>query len=240
MTFGTRGGRLVIALHGAVANGATWIPLSRELAPEYELWAPDLPGHGRHRDVPFALAASLASIARLVASAAPRRPILAGDSLGGYLALAAGARLGDALAGIVAGGCTWSMNGAGGWLARASDLPPRALEAMLGTARIEALAGALVARVTDAETARAIVAAGMRSRARSESLRELAGMDLVPLVRAIPVPIVFVNGRFDWPTRAGERALLAVARAGSLELGACGHGVGIFDAPAFARALRRM
>lgn len=234
---GAPGGMLVIALHGAVANGATWLPLARVLEPTYELWMPDLPGHGAFRNVPFTLADSLAAIAELVERAAPRRPILAGDSLGGYLALAAAARLGDAIGGVVAGGCTWSMHGFGGWLARASDLPPRALERLLGTARIEGFANALVPHVTDAITACAIVAGGLRARARSESLRELAGMDLVPLVRAITVPVVFINGRFDWPTRAGERALRAAARDGSLVLGSSGHGVGIFDAAAFARAI---
>lgn len=233
----TRTGSLVIALHGAVANAATWLPLRRALAPDVELWTPDLPGHGARRDEPFTLAASFRTIDALAERAAPRRPILAGDSLGGYLALAAGARLGPAVAGIVAGGCTWSMHGFGGWLARASDVLPQALEHALGSKRIDALASALTRRVTDAATARAIVAGGLRSRARSESLRELAGMDLEPLVRAISAPIVFVNGRFDWPTRAGERDLLRAARDASLVIGSSGHGVGIFDAPAFARAI---
>lgn len=228
---------LVIALHGAVGNGATWLPLRRALSRDVELWAPDLPGHGTRRDEPFTLAASLHAIQALVQRAAPQRPILAGDSLGGYLAIAAGARLGTAVTGIVAGGCTWSMTGFGGWLARASDVLPRALENLVGPERIEALASALVGRVTDPETAAAVVAGGLRGRARSESLRELAGMDLEPLVRAIAVPIVFVNGRFDWPTRAGEAGLVRAARNASLVLGASGHGVGIFDAPAFARAI---
>ncbi|MBD5603482.1 MAG: alpha/beta fold hydrolase, partial [Candidatus Eremiobacteraeota bacterium] len=72
------GAPLVILLHGAVANRDTWLPLARAVAPDVELWCPDLPGHGAHRDVPFTLAVALSDVADLVARAAPRRPVLAG------------------------------------------------------------------------------------------------------------------------------------------------------------------
>ncbi|MBD5655925.1 MAG: hypothetical protein IAI50_12205, partial [Candidatus Eremiobacteraeota bacterium] len=154
------------------------------------------------------------------------------------VALAAAARAGDAIAGVVAGGCTWTMTGAAGALARASDLPVAALTKLVGPARMLAFAETLVPRVTDAPTARAIVAAGLRLEARGESLRELAGFDLVAIVREIRVPIAFVNGRYDWPTRAGEGGLLRAARDASLVIAPrCGHGVGILDPQTFARAL---
>ena len=46
-----------------------------------------------------------------------------GDSLGGYLVLAAGAQLGDAVAGVVAGSCTFAMRGLAGAVARMSLVP---------------------------------------------------------------------------------------------------------------------
>ena len=234
---GTPGGALIIAIHGAVANRQTWLPLASRLPDGVELWCSDLPGHGDRRGEPFTLASALRAIDALVGEAGSRRVIVAGDSLGGYLALAAAAR-GDArIAGVVAGGCSWSMTGWRGVLARASDLPPRAIEAIVGSARVESLAAAVLPRVTDASTARAIVEGGLRARARSESLRELAGIDVVALAGAIDVPIAIVNGIFDWPTRAQEGAMVRAARDAALVLGRCGHGVGFLAPQVFADAI---
>lgn len=214
------------------------MPLSRALAPGFELWCPDLPGHGARSDEPFVLERAVADVATLVAAAAPRPAILAGDSLGGYVALAAAATQPRGVAAVVAGGCTWSMTGLGGALARLSDVPPELLARALGPRRTRRLFEALVARVCAPDDARAIVRAGVRVASRGESLRELAGLDLVAVVRALAMPVVFVNGRFDWPTRAGEGALLRAARDGRLVVSPrSGHGVGIFDPPAFARAI---
>ncbi len=199
---------------------------------------PDLPGHGSRRDEPFTLAVALATVLQLVRDAAPRKPILAGDSLGGYVALLAAAAAGDAVAGVVAGGCTWSMHGVAGALARASDLPVTMLERLLGAGALEALATRALPRLTDPETSRAIADAGLRVASRSESLRELAGLDLFALVRRIEVPIVFVNGAWDWPTRAGEAALVRTARDASVVVvPRTGHGVGLLAPAAFAAAI---
>jgi pimeloyl-ACP methyl ester carboxylesterase len=231
-------GTVAIALHGAVANRKTWLPLARVLPGGVELWCPDLPGHGARRDEPFVLESALATVTALVTRAAPRRVILAGDSLGGYVALIAAARNTAGVAAVVAGGFTWSMAGIAGALARASDVPVRFLETFAGDARIERFVAASVPRFTDADTAAEIVRAGLRVRSRSESLAELAGLDLVAHVRTLRVPIVFVNGARDWPTRAGERMLLRAARDSVLVLGPhAGHGVGLLDPATFARAL---
>ncbi len=231
-------GIIAIALHGAVANRKTWLPLSRVLASGIELWCPDLPGHGSRGDEPFALESALVTVTGLVARARPRRVILAGDSLGGYVALLAAARSSDAVHAVVAGGCTWSMAGIAGALARASDAPVRLLETIVGDARLEQWLAASVARFTDAESAAEIVRLGLRVRSRSESLAELAGLDLVAHVRTLTVPIVFVNGARDWPTRAGERMLLRAAPRAALVLGPkAGHGVGLLDPSTFARAI---
>ncbi len=235
--YGTPGGALVIAIHGAVANRKTWLPLVSQLPAGIEVSCADLPGHGDRRAEPFTLESALVSIDALLREDGSRRAIVAGDSLGGYLALAAAARGNPRIAGVVAGGCSWSMTGWRGALARASDLPPRALEAIVGSTRIEALAAAVLPRFTDAATARAIVAGGLRARARSESLRELEGIDVVALARAIEVPLAIVNGVFDWPTRAQEGAMVRAASDATLVIGRSGHGVGILAPKTFADAI---
>jgi pimeloyl-ACP methyl ester carboxylesterase len=236
--YGTPGGPLVIALHGAVANRKTWLPLANVLPPHFELWCPDLPGHGARRDEAFTREAALETVAALVALARPRRVVLAGDSLGGYLALEAGARIPHGIGGIVAGGCTWSMTGFGGVLARASDLPARLLERMLGEARLEAVGLALLRRFVGPDCAELIASAGLRLQSRPESLEELRGVDLERIVAQIRVPIAFVNGANDWPTRAGEGALLAAARSAERVIApGVGHGVGLLAPGTFAIAI---
>jgi pimeloyl-ACP methyl ester carboxylesterase len=239
--YGSPGMPLVILVHGAVANRKTWLPVARELSARFEVWCPDLPGHGSRRSENFTLAGALEAVAALVADARPPHAIVAGDSLGGYVALASAARDPIGVAAVVAGGCTWTMTGAYGALARASDVPVALLTRAIGRDRMLRASESLVPLVADPDVAREIVGTGLRLESRSESLRELAGLDLVALVREIRVPIAFVNGRYDWPTRAGERALLHATSDASLAISPrCGHGVGLLDAPLFARTIEAL
>jgi pimeloyl-ACP methyl ester carboxylesterase len=60
---------LLVALHGWLLAGRLWTPLADALAPDWELWAPDLPGFGQ-RVRPRGLHANLASYGRWLAQAA--------------------------------------------------------------------------------------------------------------------------------------------------------------------------
>ncbi len=239
--YGSPGAPLAILVHGAVANRKTWLPVARQLSSRLEVWCPDLPGHGSRRSETFSLAGALDTVASLVVQARPRGAIVAGDSLGGYVALALAAREHTGVVGVVAGGCTWTMTGLHGILARASDAPVTLLTRVVGRERMLRASESLVPLVASPDVAREIVAAGLRIESRAESLRELAGLDLATLVREIRVPIAFVNGRYDWPTRGGERALVRAARDASLAISPrCGHGVGLLDAPFFARTIEAL
>ena len=96
---------LLVALHGWLLAGRLWTPLAEALAPDWELWAPDLPGFGQ-RQRPRGLHANLASygrwLAQVVREQAGDGPIvLMGHSLGGSVALHAAPHLGDQLVGLV-------------------------------------------------------------------------------------------------------------------------------------------
>lgn len=237
--YGTPDKPLVIAIHGAVANRKTWLPFVRVARTEYEIWCPDLPGHGARRNESFTIAAACETAEALIAEARPRKPILIGDSLGGYLALMLANRFGERLTGVVAGGCTWTMIGIWGTLARASDLLPKLLENVLGPSRVERAIAKVVPRFTDREAADAILEAGMRLAARSESLRALAGLDLAAIVREIRIPLVFSNGSRDWPTRAGEAMLLRANHRARLVLAdGTGHGMGLLAPAVMLKAVR--
>jgi len=95
-----------VALHGWLLAGRLWDPLIRELAPDWQMWAPDLPGFGL-RERPRGLQPSLAAYGRWVAEQclerlpSGRSVVLLGHSLGGSIATHAAAPLGDRLAGLV-------------------------------------------------------------------------------------------------------------------------------------------
>lgn len=96
---------LLVFLHGWLLSGRLWQPLVKELEPQWDCWAPDLPGFG-DRPRPRQLQPTLASFGRWLAEqarhqAAGRPLVLVGHSLGGSVALHAAAGLGNQLVGLV-------------------------------------------------------------------------------------------------------------------------------------------
>ena len=97
---------LLVALHGWLLSGRLWQPLQQQLAPEWMLQAPDLPGFGK-RPRPRGLQPNLASYGRWVAEhcleqlAPGQGVVLLGHSLGGSIATHAAAALGERLQGLV-------------------------------------------------------------------------------------------------------------------------------------------
>lgn len=219
----------VIAVHGAAVNGATWLPLERLVPAGVEVIADDLPGHGRRRDEPFDFASAVGGIVATARSASPRT-VLVGDSLGGYLVLAAAAQLGDAIAGVVAGSCTFAMRGLAGAVARISLVP--------GTVIPPAAVRALIRRICEPDIARAIEARGLAPAMRNITLRALIGHDVLADVRTIRVPVTFIVGAWDIPIvwNAMRFSRAAIAGRVIVEPGAP-HGVGILRPAAFARAI---
>ena len=222
----------VIAVHGAAVNGATWLPLERLLPACIELIADDMPGHGARRDEPFDVASAVAGIVAAARSAGPRT-VLVGDSLGGYLVLAAGAQLGDAIAGVVAGSCTFAMRGLAGAVARISLVPGMLIPP--GAVRT------LIYRICEPDIARAIEARGLAPAMRNVTLRALFGHDVLADVRAIRVPITFIVGGLDVPIVWNAARFSRAAVAGHVVVEpSAPHGVGILRPAAFARAIASM
>jgi len=227
-----------------VANGATWLPLARRLGPRFSVAMPDLAGHGRRRGERFRFDAALDEIAATIARA-QKPPILVGDSLGGYLALAVAARAGDAIAGLVVGGCTYPLNGVAGRLSALTDLCADGLMNLLGAARLDRLLARSFVRLTASldlgSDAIAIGARGFAVSTRGETLRALLGRDFLALAQAIRVPTVFVNGALDYPIRFGESAFCRAVPGARLAIApGVGHGVGLLYPQTFADAIERL
>ena len=222
----------IVAIHGAVANAATWIPLQRATKDFAVVLALDLPGHGTRRHETFDLESAIASLTAIVHAQSVERPtLLAGDSLGGYLALAVAARLGDAVNGVLAGSCTYPMRGIAGAAARAS----------LGAGRLvpDRIIRAVIERSCAADVAAAIRARGLAPAMRDITLRALLGRDVRADIAAVRAPIVFLDGALDVPIVWYARAFARTARDGrAVIVPFATHGVGLSHPEVFATAAR--
>lgn len=97
---------LLVLVHGTRFDAREWTGYA-ELVPEAELRAVDLPGHGTRAGRPYTSEAALVVVEHAMADVEPGRPVvLAGHSLGGYVAAAYAHRHPDRLAGLVLIGAT--------------------------------------------------------------------------------------------------------------------------------------
>lgn len=195
--------RLVL-IHGTRMSHRQWAPYA-ELLPRAEVVAPDLPGHGSRLGETFTTDAAVAVIADAVAGAAPGQPVvLAGHSLGGYLASVYAATHPDRLAALVLIGASADPGSRAAvvYKAFAAVLPRIGYERMgggvdrllrrLGTPEEQLPEHAAYATMADAWTA--------------------VMQDCRPaLLSAVDCPVVLVNGQYD-QMRIGVRQFRAHCR----------------------------
>ncbi|MGO0062959.1 alpha/beta fold hydrolase [Brevibacillus fluminis] len=95
-------GTALLLLHGFCGSHAYWDKVVPELAKEYRVLAPDLPGHGgtSHVEGAETIDAMADEVKFLLDQAGADKVILLGHSLGGYLALSFAQRYRDRLLGF--------------------------------------------------------------------------------------------------------------------------------------------
>jgi pimeloyl-ACP methyl ester carboxylesterase len=88
------GPNVVVGLHGITATSESWKPVARRLGEEWTLVAPDLRGRGRSAGVgpPYGLTQHADDVAALVESTGASPVVVAGQSMGAYVAVVAAAR----------------------------------------------------------------------------------------------------------------------------------------------------
>lgn len=93
----------VIAIHGGTSSHRVWYPIARALAGRVRLIAPDFRGANASEAVgpPFGLRAHADDVRRIADRFDARRVVLAGWSLGGFIAANAAERLGERAIGSV-------------------------------------------------------------------------------------------------------------------------------------------
>lgn len=201
----------VVLVHGVRTSSAIW---AEQVAALTRLGHPfatvDLPGHGTRTDERFTLDSAMAAIDDAVRSL-PQPPLLVGLSLGGYTSLAYAARNSGAVAGVFLSGCSTEIRG---WPLRRY----RRVSRVVARAMRKATDGWHV--VTDMLTA-------LHGYSSLTDLRRLP----------VPLPVWFVNGRWD-VLRLGERRLLAARPGARLAvLDRAGHDVNSHVPATFNRYL---
>jgi pimeloyl-ACP methyl ester carboxylesterase len=84
---GQRTNPAIIFLHGGGLSSTSWLPVIERLG-EFYCLAPDLPEHGRSKDVPYSISASAEGAAEVIRSKVPsRKAHVVALSLGGPAAL---------------------------------------------------------------------------------------------------------------------------------------------------------
>ena len=182
--------RLVL-LHGTRMSRAQWGPY-RALLPGVEVVSVDLPGHGERVGEEFTRTAALQTVQDAVAQAG-ERPVLAGHSLGGYLAAMWAAEHPDALGALVLIGATADPDGPLTGLYRVFARAMPHLDPERTARRMNALMRLLGARGEHADALPDGSAYASLPAAWDLVMAE-AGPQLLDDVRC---PVVLVNGQLD-------------------------------------------
>jgi pimeloyl-ACP methyl ester carboxylesterase len=234
---GPVGAPAIVLVHGVRLSRGMWHAQLQGLSGAFRVIALDLPGHGVLRDRPFAWDDALAAIAGVVDEAAGGRAIVAGLSLGGYLAMDLAIRQPDRVVGLVIAGASAEPRGL--LLPRAIRTLARVLEST-STSRLERLNREWFRRRYPAPMANAVLAGGFGFRGGAEALRELDGREFRGRLRAYPGPTLILNGQFDPPFRLGARGFaLAAADARVATIRGATHLVNLDRPSAFSSALGR-
>ncbi|RSS58276.1 alpha/beta fold hydrolase [Streptomyces sp. WAC07061] len=253
-------GEPLLLLHGIGHHLQAWHPVTQVLAADHDVIAVDLPGFGASgplpAGVPYDLATITPALGALCAALGVERPHVAGNSLGGLLALDMG-RTGLARS-------VTALSPAGFWSEPERRYAFTALRAMRAGARAlplpavdrlsrsgpgrAALTGSIYARPAH-RAPEAVVAETLALRGATGFEETLAAGGSVRFTHDVPgIPVTIAWGTRDrlLPRRQGVRAKRTVPGARLVRLPGCGH-VPMNDDPALvarvvldtARASRR-
>lgn len=201
----------VVLVHGLRASRSMWLrqleALDRAGVPAS---APDLPGHGSRRGEPFTIGGALAAVEEAARSAAGD-VVVAGASLGGYLAVHWAATTARRPAAVLAAACSTRPRGIG-------LNAYRRLAALIECLPDQGagLHDTLARRVLPAQAVADLAVGGSAMGVMDPVLAAMGDIDPLADLRALgDVPVWLVNGRWDH-FRLEERAFLAACADGRL------------------------
>ncbi|MES3021488.1 MAG: alpha/beta hydrolase [Pseudomonadota bacterium] len=234
---------VLILVHGATLNGASWNPVRRHIDPRITLVTPDLPGHGARSAERFTLQGAVDTVRAAVDGAGGAPVVVGGDSLGGYTATACAAALAPGqLKGLVLSGCSTNVIGAGVLLPFVVKKYVTRLMTMLLNQRQldEAVIKSLRKFGIGEPDITAMMDAGMNPRVFSQAVDGIRGVDFRAMVAAATQPILFVNGGNDAICMRQEASFFAAARAPQRHIfEKTEHGVSLLRSAEFGAVVNR-
>ncbi|MBR7744095.1 alpha/beta hydrolase [Phycicoccus sp. BSK3Z-2] len=183
--------RLVL-LHGSQVNHAVWSPYPALLGPGVEVVAPDLPAHGRRRDEPFSWESALATVDEAVGDDG-RPVVLAGHSLGGYLAMAWAGAHPQRLAGLALLGASGVPTGPGALVYRGLAVTQR----WLGVERMSRGMDREFEALLTPELAAAVKDAGYGFGGVRTAWADVMSRCRPEMLAEVTAPVLLVNGQLD-------------------------------------------
>jgi len=207
----------ILLVHGSVVTRKMWLPQLRGLSDTYQVIAPDLPGHGALADMPFTLSAAAQTLADVIRQEANGRALVAGLSLGGYVAMELARRSPELVAGLVLSGCSLNFEGIlaaylklASWLIRRGWLQ---LSKEQAEQRVKHMFPPALAEVAEAQ-----LRMGVFPDALGPSYAEMAGRDFTAVLGKYPGPSLILNGERDASSRRGESKFVSAARQGRAQI----------------------
>ena len=235
---GPADGPPIVLLHGSVVTRKMWLPQLRGLSDTYRVIAPDLPGHGAAAHVPFTFTAAVQSLDEIIQTHARGRALVAGLSLGGYVAMQLAYENPARVAGLVLSGCSLSFTRMlGGYLRLVGALMRRGWLKQSRAKAEQKTRQLFPAALSD--VAEAQMEAGVYPDAVGPAFAEMAGRDFAALVAAYPGPCLILNGRKDSASRRGEAKFLGALQQGRAQvIEDAGHACNLDQAEAYNQAVR--
>lgn len=198
----------VVLVHGSQVNRAVWSPYPALLGPDVEVVAPDLPAHGARRGEEFSWPSALATIDEAVGPDDGTPVVLAGHSLGGYLALAWASRHPRRLAGLALIGASGVPTGVGAFAYRLLARGQR----RLGTEWMSRAMDREFDALLPPELAAAVREAGYGFEGVQAAWAGVMGECRPEMLAEVTAPVLLVNGQFD-QLRVDARRFRRAARS---------------------------
>lgn len=229
----------LILVHGSRLSSAQWEPQLRvyardpALAARLDVVTLDLPGHGTRGREPFTLERAVGAVAAGVESGDESQPVvLAGHSLGGFVAMAYAATFPRRLAGLALLGSAVSPVGPGAAAYRGVAW----VTDHIGEQRMTRVNDRVLRGLYAADLVDPVIAGGYWFAPTAASWREVMARCRPSMLRDVACPVLVSGGCFDQLALQARR-FAAVPRAGRVQLvPRAGHLVGL-DQPERVAAL---
>ncbi|MCX2962679.1 alpha/beta fold hydrolase [Gordonia aquimaris] len=193
----------VVCVHGLRVSGSALHRIAAGIT-DRPVATPDLPGHGTRADERFDIDGAVQAVLDAIDSLG-RPAVVAGMSLGGYVAMATSGRHPDAVAGLVVMCATAQPS-------RLLASPFRAFGAATSVLprQAAAISKALTRMAVGGQVARDMEAGGLALHSIRDVVDALADLDALSEVAQYPGPIEFLNGGWD-QFRIHERRFASVS-----------------------------